>query len=688
MTRFIVFLLLFNLTGLQPAKGSGYPHPVNGVLDLRNTVIDEHFSIKLNGTWEFYWKQLYRPYNFRDGNQPVPDGYIKVPSYWTDAGIEGMNPEGEGYATYRLLILLPENNKTPLGLDVKVFDSSYDLYINGVFTGSNGISGTSESASVPEYKPRIYRFIPSGNTVEILFNVSNFHHRRGGFWLPVEFGSFVQVQHDAALRYGRAWSNVSILAAFCLFFIFFYLLYRKDNTSLFFAIVLLGLALRPLFTNQYLIYLFMNPDWSWIIRMEYLSLYTLVAGGYLFIYSIYKGAYNRFFAVLTPILFTIMAAATLLLPVRTFSFLTIPVYILVVLFIINTVSASVSKIIKDKVLIDWVYLAGFTVVIYAAVHDIILAMSNISGHGEYVMSDAIMVFIFIQSGLLIFRWVKSFREKERLQNSLEQLNRDLEAIVTERTKELTQAKTIAEEYSRQIETQNQNLTETINLKNKVFSVIAHDLRSPVVNIQYILNLLKEEEYREKYETLAGSCINYSQMVINLLENMLVWGRGQEDKIRYAPEMHDISSIILTNMSIYKDSADRKGISVNFTQIGGTRAWADKDLVDIIIRNLLSNAVKFTGRGGRISILLREKTKPVHELSLRICDNGVGIPPDRQEAILVSASLESTPGTENEKGTGFGLKLCNELVKVNRGTLSLESKPGEGTCITVTLPANP
>lgn len=679
-------VLLYFIISFSSFSAAPEPQPVKGILDLRKENITEKYRIVLNGEWEFHWKKLYRPHHFVSGSEPKPDGYIKVPSYWTDADLNGKKPEGEGYATYRLKVLLPAGTIPPLGLLVKIFDSSYDLYVNGNYIGSNGIPGVTEESTVPAYDPTIYRFIPESDTLEILFNVSNFHHRRGGFWLPVELGTFSHIQSMASRHFGRAISTVSILAAFTIFFFFFFILYREDKTSLYFAIALLGMALRPLFTNQYLIYLIIDLSWQWTVRLEYLSLYMMVIGSFLFLSGIYKSHYHRFFAYIATGTFIILAAATILLPVKIFSWFTFPAYLFVIVFAINSLTSSAVQFIKNRLVIDAIYFTGFLLIVSAALHDIVLATISGSGQRGYILSEAIIIFVFIQSGLLIYQWVSSFREKERLKNNLEQLNINLESMIHSRTRELTKAKNKAVEYSKQIEEQNKNLTETIQLKNKIFSVIAHDLRSPVVNIQYILNLLKEEEYRDKYESLAGSCINYSQMVINLLENMLVWGRGQEDHIRYAPELHDLAGIILTNMSIYKDNADRKNIAVSFTQIGGTKAWVDKELIDIIIRNILSNAIKYTRRGGRISILLKEKPKPEREILIKICDNGIGIPPERQALLFSPGDIESTPGTDNEKGTGFGLKLVGELIKVNKGDIELESQPGEGTCFTITLPA--
>jgi signal transduction histidine kinase len=108
-------------------------------------------------------------------------------------------------------------------------------------------------------------------------------------------------------------------------------------------------------------------------------------------------------------------------------------------------------------------------------------------------------------------------------------------------------------------------------------------------------------------------------------------------------------------------------------------------MDIILRNLLSNAVTYTERGGRISILLKDKSLSGEGIVLKVCDNGIGIPPAKQKTLFSTGEIESTPGTENEKGTGIGLKLCQELVRLNNGTITVESREGEGTCFTIVLP---
>lgn len=208
----------------------------------------------------------------------------------------------------------------------------------------------------------------------------------------------------------------------------------------------------------------------------------------------------------------------------------------------------------------------------------------------------------------------------------------------------------------------------------------------MVNILYTLYMLKEEEFRERTELMADACIQSSQQLITLLENMLVWGRGQEDMIRYAPAEHDLADLILTNISILKDGADRKDISLNFTQVGKAKGWFDRDLIDIVIRNLLSNAIKYTNHGGRVTIVVRQKEEASDWVTISICDNGIGISPERQKRLFTESELESTPGTDSEKGTGIGLRLVHELVTLSKGTITVESTPGSGSCFTVMLPA--
>jgi signal transduction histidine kinase len=680
--RFFIIIVLTTAI-ILPAEGVT-PKAVKGIMDLRQMDKGERFFVKLNGEWEFYWNKMLHPCDF-EKNEILPDYYGEVPSYWTDYPREVVKTEKEGFATYRLLVLLPSGYRVPLGFDMPVFDSSYDIYVNGRYFGGNGQPGKSASETEPGYSRNFFRFDPQSDSITIVINVANYSHRRGGFWLPMKIGTFFEVQKRLANSWAGDWAIISLLLGFSLFFFFFYLISPREKVMGLFCMATIGLALRPLFTSHFLISNLFDVGWTWMIRFEYLGLSLIIIGWVWFVQVLYPTNYFRVFAIGITVIFTGSSVLTLFLPVNIFSYSTLVLYPVILILMAYGIAKSLLGVFQKRTF-DIIYFLAFLILVSAGIHDIRVSLGKSESTRGYVLSYAIVVFVLIQAGMLLYKWVRSYQEKEKLQNELAFINRNLEQIVSERTQELKTRNEEIEKQNTRIALQNKQLSETIQLKNKIFSVVAHDLRSPVVNILYMLNLLKEKEFKEKYDTFANSSIEYAQSVILLLENMLVWGRGQEDKIKFSPAKHNFADIILTNLSIFKDSADKKEISVNFTQVGKLFAYFDKDLMDIIIRNLLSNAVKYTPRGGRISILLKEKPSENKSILLKICDNGVGIPEEKQKSLFTSDEVSSTPGTENEKGTGLGLKLCHELVLINKGIISVESKEGEGTCFIISIPA--
>ena len=681
--RQIASLIFIILSAPSLLYGQTY-RAEKGVMDLRNLENKDKFIVNLNGEWEFYWNQMLYPFNFKQDKKPVPDCYGSVPSYWTDYKSGKVKTEKRGYATYRLTILLPPDIKSRLCLDVPIFDSSYDLWLDDMLLTSNGHPGKTKDETIPQYDPVFLRISPLSDTLNILINVSNFHHHRGGFWMPMRIGTFQEINKSNANKWAGDYAAFSLLMGFAFFFLIFFFLSPKDRIMGFFSLVLFSVALRPLFTSHFLIYDFINLSWLWTIKLEYLSLFLGICGWTWFTDSLYQSKFIRIVSYIITFVFSVSFLLTIFLPVGLFSYSIFPVYVSIVILMIYSLYRSFEGLIQKR-LVDGIYFFAFILVAAGSVHDIMVSLGKSYTHIGYVMSFIIVIFIFIHATMLLYKWIIAFNEKEKLRKELEFLNRNLEQMIDERTQELKTRNKEIEKQSTKIALQNKQLSETVQLKNKIFSVIAHDLRSPVVNILYMLNLLKEEEYKEKYDTFANSSIQYAQMVINLLENMLVWGRGQEDKIKYEPSEQDLASIILTNLSIFKESTDRKDITINFTQKGNSFAFFDKALMDIVIRNILSNAVKYTFRGGRISILLKDKYNGDGDILLRICDNGIGIPAAKLKNLFTQKEIQSVPGTEDEKGTGLGLKLCYELIKINGGTIDVESKEGEGTCFIITLP---
>lgn len=225
------------------------------------------------------------------------------------------------------------------------------------------------------------------------------------------------------------------------------------------------------------------------------------------------------------------------------------------------------------------------------------------------------------------------------------------------------------------------LKEVNETKNKLFSVIAHDLRSPLASIQNYLEVISEFELStEDKKKMEQDLLLKTKDTDQMLYNMLHWSAGQMDGIKVNLSKLDLGETVLPVLQIIRTSALEKGITITNLLPSAVILNADIDMLQLIVRNLVNNAVKFTRPGGEIII---SQVRDGSFCRVMIRDNGVGIPIDRQAAIF-SLRTKSTYGTGQEKGTGLGLVLCKEFVELQHGQIGFHSQPGEGTTFFFTL----
>jgi signal transduction histidine kinase len=268
---------------------------------------------------------------------------------------------------------------------------------------------------------------------------------------------------------------------------------------------------------------------------------------------------------------------------------------------------------------------------------------------------------------------------------IEYINRNLESLIEDRTSELNTRNQEIQQKNENIEARNTELKEALDFKNKVFSIIAHDLKSPVASLVQNSVLLDFDLEEDKRNQLFTSFRELSSAALNLIDNLLYWGRSQGDQVNFNPESIDIKPVIEEVYAQHKEMAGQKSISIETAYEGETIAFADKELIEIILRNLVSNAIKFTNEGGNVRISVTKDPENEHLLLLTVKDNGVGIPENRLKDLLGNKEMTSTAGTAREKGTGLGLRLCSELVEYHNGELRIESVKDKGTTIKIRLP---
>lgn len=233
--------------------------------------------------------------------------------------------------------------------------------------------------------------------------------------------------------------------------------------------------------------------------------------------------------------------------------------------------------------------------------------------------------------------------------------------------------------------QAKKLEELNKSKDKFFSIISHDLKSPFQGLLGFSEVLVND-----YNNLPAEDIkNYNKIIFettrsiyDLIENLLQWSRIQTGRIEFKPGKINIYERVELNINLIKNLAAEKGVTIINEVNDDLFAYTDYTMLSSVIQNLLSNAIKFTSQGGFVKILAKRLNGVVE---IRVVDSGIGMEENEIGKLFRYDSLFSRFGTKGERGTGLGLLICKELLEKNNGEISVESIPGKGSEFIVTLP---
>ena len=262
----------------------------------------------------------------------------------------------------------------------------------------------------------------------------------------------------------------------------------------------------------------------------------------------------------------------------------------------------------------------------------------------------ITVLVIILVSFLLYQMKKTSREKEKMYSQLKEQNKELE--------ELNKA------------------------KDKLFAIISHDLRSPLMSMQGMLSLIKSdlltlEEIQEMIPELEASMQENS----NVVEDLLVWAKEQLSGVEVNLKPVAVSDLLEDVINSQKFIADKKKVDLTADVMNGYEVKADYNALSLVIRNLISNAIKFTEPGDTIRVSSEESSDHV---IIKVKDTGIGIPEDARDKIFENTNW-TRKGTQNEKGSGLGLSLSKDFVERMHGKISFESEVGEGTTFMVEIP---
>jgi len=233
--------------------------------------------------------------------------------------------------------------------------------------------------------------------------------------------------------------------------------------------------------------------------------------------------------------------------------------------------------------------------------------------------------------------------------------------------------------------QSMQLQSSLSGMQRFFSIMAHDLRSPIGTISMIAGELEntEKHTAEDEKLLISSMKDTASNTFNLLENLLDWGSNIIGNLHPQPAGFNLSGMLNEEIEIAKSQAMTKQIQIRKDIPADLYAFADENMCHTIVRNLLSNAIKFSSVESSIMVYTEHGFR---EVSFVVADKGIGMSPEIISNITNSNIVSSMPGTSGEKGYGLGLSFCQNLVEINHGELYISSEPGKGTSIKVKLPA--
>ena len=417
------------------------PVAIKGVIDLSNWDFKAQGTAKLDGEWEFYWKQLLNPENFNDTNRNFQKQYIKVPSTWTNLMIDSVRLPHEGYATYRLIIIVDTIHEN-FGLKINDVFSSYKLWINGKFYTEVGKLDTLKDLVKPKFYSKEFPVninltdsINEPTEIEIVIQASNYHHLKAGIKFPIYFGTYEALFKNVKDTYVLNLIIVGILLIIGLNHLIHYILRRKDPSNLYFGILCIVMILRNITTNDRILsYWFPEINWHLLVKLDNFSGFGTIALFALFLYVLFKSDFPKLAvyilvsvgAIIALIIFT--TPITFFIKYQTFyelyvlaggSYLTF--YILL--------KASIRG--REGAFITFI---GFIVLYGTAINDVLSNMGI--KEGAYLAPYGVVFYMIIQSFILNRRSAYALKENEKLSDELNNEKQNLEKNIKERTDEL------------------------------------------------------------------------------------------------------------------------------------------------------------------------------------------------------------------------------------------------------------
>ncbi|WP_288427761.1 ATP-binding protein [uncultured Spirosoma sp.] len=624
-----MLLALLCLCGICQAQIGVKPVARRGVADLRKVDVDAQ-KTALTGEWKWYWHQLLKP------GQTAPSfEYIQFPKLWSASQWKGKPVPSQGYATYALTILLPPHSER-MGLELPAQYTSYQLFVNGEEITEDGQPGTTRSTTTPYWSTQLV-LLPEADTLQVLLQIANFEHYKGGPNLPPRIGNLNRLRGE---RYTAL--ALDILLTGCLlmsglFFLGLFSFNRYDRSMLYFGLFCLLYNYRIIGADTYALHvLFTNIPWAITSRLEYGSLYLAIATFALYTKALYPkdihpwiirlvwGLCFAFTATLafSPLFFTRFMAYFMWLSVGCIGYVA---YIYWLAARRRRPGATYSLLSTGVLMIVFSLVLGDYLTLIEA--------------PRLLLTTGYMTFFFFQSLVLSYRFgfiINEARhtEKQFLANMSHEIRTPLNAILG---------------FSTMLETTPLNTEQ-----QEAVGFIRSAGRNLLTIVNDILDISKIEAGMLSLESIPFSLT----ALVDSLRTMMSPIAAEKELQLIVETDPDLPAVV-------------QGDPTRLTQV---------------LLNLLSNAIKFTKKGSvTVRILLNSETEENVRVRMMVQDTGIGMDSDALPYIFERFRQASDFTTRYYGGTGLGLNIVRSLVEMQGGWINVTSKLGEGSCFTLEIP---
>ncbi|MDU0328729.1 7TM diverse intracellular signaling domain-containing protein [Paenibacillus sp. 3LSP] len=665
-----------------------------GTLDLSQVQVSER-PIKLQGEWEFYWHELLSPNDIHDriASDGNPNRWINLPNSWLGYRLDGQQLSGTGFATFRVMIQLSEQDRHErLALKMPSIFHAYKLWVNGEPLAEVGVVGQDKSSMTPRLATKFVYFHPENNTVELVIQVSNFHHKRGGITKFIELGGSDVLTVRTHLKIAGEIFITASLMVIGLYHLLLFILRRKDRAPLFFGLFALLLGIRSLLVGELLLtQLWPNFPWEIQFKIEYL---TLCSSGYIitrYYISIFANYVSRWFRlgsrIVTGLLCLIVVAAPAIIYTHVLSVIGVVVVLHMLYLMVGLVQSAVQR--KEGALI---FLLASMVTLVTVINDF-LYFNEWSSIGN-TSPLGLLIFTVAQMFLLSSRFTKTATNEERIARELQEandklteMNMNLEQTVQERTHALSVAHdNLRISYDRLL------LSE--QGRKKLLSYITHDLRLPLSSMLGYVEAVQDGVKPERNEQYLRYIRDNTIRVNRMIEELSYLSHLETGQVMFQMEPIPVAQFLRQFYDQYelvvRDTGLEFVLDLGDSEDPGSEslvAEIDMQRLDQALFNIVSNAMKFTARGGAVRIALAvNEVKDRRYANICVEDTGTGIPPEHLEHIFERHYRYEQPGAEKRvEGSGLGLAICREIVQVHGGTVRAESDGKTGAAFYISIP---